>query len=237
MSDQRDLGLQLGPRLCTMVVMLHELGQKHGTDKCDESHSFRGESYLHIYDRYLHHLCTKPISLLELGVKTGASLRMWKEYFPLAQIHGVDLDPGCASHAEDRISVHILSQDDEEGLTALASSVGGFDVVLDDCSHINVLTLASQRILFPYVKPGGFYIIEDLGMSRVDYSRLSDQDTFMDGELAMNLARGVDPTQRREDLTGQFEKMIEKMDVRSGDVRFLHFWPNIAIAQKCPAAS
>ena len=59
----------------------------------------------------------------------------------------------------------------------------------------------------------------------------------MDGELAMNLARGVDPTQRREDLTGQFEKMIEKMDVLSGDVRFLHFWPNIAIAQKSSAAS
>ena len=148
--------------------MLHELGQKHGTDKWDDNHSFRGESYLHIYDRYLRHLRNRPITFLELGVKTGASLRMWKEYFPLARIHGVDLSPDCLRHAEDRIAVHILSQDDEEGLSALARAAGGFDVVLDDCSHINVLTVASQTILFPHVKPGGFYIMEDLGMSWID---------------------------------------------------------------------
>ena len=213
--------------------MLHELGISHGTDKWDRDHSFRGESYLHVYERYLGPLRGQPITLLELGVKTGASLRMWKEYFPLGQIHGVDFDPGCAAHREDRISVHILSQDDDEGLTALARSTGGFDVVIDDCSHINILTLASHRILFPHLKPGGLYIIEDLGMSRVDYSQRSDQDTFMDGELAINITRGVDPTQRREDLALRFEEMTRDMDSLVGDVRFLHFWPNIAIAQKC----
>jgi hypothetical protein len=212
---------------------LHEIGKRHGTDKWDDNHSFRGESYLHIYDRYLRHLRHEPITLLELGVKTGASLRMWEEYLPQAQIHGVDLNPECAAHAGERIEVHILSQDDEAGLDELAESVGGFDVVLDDCSHINVLTLASERILFRHVKPGGFYIIEDLGMSWLDYGVLEDPGTFMDGELATNVARGVDPSQQRDGLTRRFEEILFEMDMLRGDVRFLHFWPNIAIAQKC----
>ncbi len=217
----------------TETSSLHEIGKRHGTDKWDDSHAFRGESYLHIYDRYLRHLRHEPITLLELGVKTGASLRMWHEYFPLAQIHGVDLNPECAAHADERIAVHILSQDDEAGLDDLAKSVGGFDIVLDDASHINVLTLASERILFRHVKPGGFYMIEDLGMSWIDYGELPDQDTYMDGELAMNVARGVDPSQGREGLTRRFEAMLFEMDMLRGDARFLHFWPNIAIAQKC----
>lgn len=216
---------------------LHEIGERHGTDKCDANHSFRGESYLHVYDRYLRHLRDEPVTVLELGVKHGASLRMWREYFPLGRVHGVDLNPACAVHAGDRIAVHILSQDDESGLDELAESVGGFDLVLDDCSHINALTLASQRILLRHVKPGGFYIIEDLGMSWIDYSQISDQEAFMDGELAMNLARGVDAVQQRDGLTRRFEEMLRQMDMLRGDVRFLHFWPNIAITQKCSPRS
>jgi hypothetical protein len=214
--------------------MLHEIGMRHGTDKADADHAFRGESYLHVYERYLEPIRGFPITLLELGVKTGASMRMWKEYFPRGDIRGVDINPDCRRHAEERITVHTLSQDDEHGLNSIADESGGFDVVLDDCSHINSLTIASHRILWPRLKPGGLYIIEDLGMSRVDYSRVVNPDTFMDGELAANVARGVDPAHRRADLTDRFEDIVQRMDNLHGDVRFLHFWPNIAIMQKCP---
>lgn len=214
------------------MLGLHELGNLHGTDKWDDSHSFQGESYLHIYERYLGRLRRRPVRLLELGVKTGASLRMWKEYLPFGQIHGVDLNVDCARYAEDRISVHICAQDDRSELTGMAEEVGGFDVVLDDCSHINELTLASYGILWPYVRPGGYYIIEDLGMSWIDYSTVSNQQEFMDGELQMNISRGVDPAQDRSSVTRRFEAVIQDMDMLRGDTRFLHFWPNIAIAQK-----
>jgi hypothetical protein len=211
---------------------LHQLGIEHGTDKWDQSRSFHDESFLHIYEHYFAPLRDQPITLLELGVKTGASLRMWKAWFPHAQIHGVDLNPDCRRHAEPRIHVHITSQDDRQALTTLAESVGGFDIVVDDCSHINVLTLASMEILLDHVKPGGFYAIEDLGMSWVDYGRRDDQDTFMDGELAMNMARGVDPNQQRAMMTRRFEQLLYDLDMRRGDLRFLHFWSMIAVAQK-----
>ncbi|MCP4967873.1 MAG: class I SAM-dependent methyltransferase [bacterium] len=171
-------------------------------------------------------------SVLELGVKTGASLRMWREYLPNAEIHGVDLNPYCLRQRGERITIHCASQDDEDRLNEVALIAGGFDLIIDDCSHINELTLASHRILWPHLRGGGHYVIEDLGMSHRDYSEQPDQETFMDGELAMNMRRGVSPKQSREQLTNRFEAIIFEMDMRRGDVRFLHFWPNMAVAQK-----
>ena len=49
-------------------------------------------TYCDIYEKYFNerrHKVTKFI----IGVKDGASLRMWKEYFPNAMIYGVDIDP------------------------------------------------------------------------------------------------------------------------------------------------
>ena len=214
--------------------MLDQLGRRHGTDKWDASHSFLGESYLDVYERYLEPIRLQPLTVLELGVKSGGSLRMWKEYFPHGAIHGVDLNPRCQEATEDRITVHLLSQDDEVGLAALAEAVGGFDLVLDDASHINALTAASFRILWPHVRAGGFYIIEDLGMSWVDYARLQDQDTFMDGELKMNMDRGVSAQQDRSTLDAIFRDVLYGLDNRLGAARFLHFWHGTAILQRAP---
>lgn len=214
--------------------VLHQIGQHAGTDKASESHSFHGESYLHIYDSYLSSVRHSVQSVLELGVKSGASLRMWRDYFPNAQIHGVDLNPECLRQRGERITIHIASQDDEDRLTEVAAIAGGFDLIVDDCSHINELTLASHRILWPHLRGGGHYAIEDLGMSHVDYSERSDQDTFMDGELAMNVRRGVSPKQSRQTLAERFEQIIFEMDMLRGTVRFLHFWPNLAVIQKLP---
>lgn len=212
--------------------MLDEIGRRHGTDKWDAWHSFLGESFLDVYESYLGAFRPQPVTVLELGVKRGASLRMWKEYFPLGAIHGVDLNPRCQEESEERVTVHTLSQDDAQGLTALAEAVGGFDLVVDDASHINSLTAASFRILWPYVKPGGFYIIEDLGMSWIDYSRLGNQDTFMHGELKMNMDRGVAAEQDRATLDAVFRDVLYGLDNRLGTARFLHFWSGTAIMQR-----
>ena len=126
--------------------------------------------------------------------------------------------------------MHTISQDDDAHLTAITEASGGFDVVLDDCSYINELTLASLDILMPYVNPGGFYIIEDLGMSWIGYSRVENETSSMDGELAVNITRGVSPTQSHQPINQRFEKLIFDMDMLRGDLRFLHFWPNIAVA-------
>lgn len=213
-------------------MKLHELGQKYGTDKWNRDHTFMGESYLHIYERYLEPLRGMRINLLELGVRHGNSLRMWKEYFPFAQIYGVDFNPSCKQYEEDRIEILIASQDDGTALGALADRTSGFDIVLDDASHINHLTHASFRILFPRLNARGFYIMEDLGMSWVDYSRHVDDPSFMEGVLKLHQDKGMSIRNEREDLEKLFRKTLFEMDMNTGDVHYLHFWSKIAIMQK-----
>lgn len=213
-------------------MTLHELGQKHGTDKWDRHHRFMGESYLHVYERYLEPLRGMRLNLLELGVRNGNSLRMWKEYFPRARIFGVDFNVQSKQYEEDRIEIMIASQDDEAQLCALADHAGGFDIVLDDASHINHLTHASFRILFPRLNPHGFYLMEDLGMSWVDYARHVDDPGFMEGVLKTHQERGISIRNEREDLESLFRRTLFEMDMNRGDVHFLHFWSKIAVMKK-----
>jgi hypothetical protein len=213
-------------------MRLHDLGLKHGTDKCDASHRFEGESYLDVYERYLDPLRGNKINLLELGVRQGNSLRMWKEYFPNAHILGVDFDPNSKHYEEGRIEVLIASQDDRPLLDSLAEHAGGFDVIIDDASHINHLTAASFRILFPHLRGGGYYIIEDLGMSWVDYSKHADNPNFMEGVLEKHRKMGIPIEQTREDLERLFRQTLNDMDMNRGDVLFLHFWSKLAIFRK-----
>lgn len=213
-------------------MSLHELALKHGTDKANHSHTFMGESYLHIYELYFAPIRFQPLNVLELGVRDGASLRMWKEYFPSARIFGVDIDSDCEQHGEERIRVTCASQDDEAVLTELAERAGGFDIVIDDASHINILTRASFRILFPHLNPGGFYVIEDLGMSHLNLADHVDEPGFFRGELDANRERGVDLQQSRDGLRPLFDRILFEMDMHLGDVRLLHFWSQLAIVQR-----
>lgn len=214
-------------------MSLLDLGLKHGTDKAHIA--FLEETYLDIYQRYLEPLRQQQLNLLELGVRRGSSLRMWKAYFPNGQIYGVDYNPDCERHKEDRIEVVIASQDDARLLTDLARRAGGFDVIVDDASHINHLTVASFRILFPYLKPGGYYVIEDLGMSWVDYTKHVGDPDFMEGTLQTHLARGVSIDHRREDLEGLFRELLFEMDMNRGEVHFLHFWSKLFVLRKAPS--
>lgn len=92
----------------------------------------------------------------ELGVQNGESLRMWQSFFPLGEVVGVDYDKN-ATWPEGTTKV-ISPQNDPD----LADELGGdFDLIIDDASHDGTLTQQSWLILWPKLRPGGFYIIED----------------------------------------------------------------------------
>ena len=47
-------------------------------------------SYFRVYGEALADLRSQPVSLLELGIATGASLLMWRDYFPKGLVTGID---------------------------------------------------------------------------------------------------------------------------------------------------
>lgn len=134
-------------------MTLQELGIYHQTDK----------AFAHQYcDFYEQHL-PKPEEfkgrLLEIGVKDGASLRMWRDYYRDAkEIVGIDITPAL------RIPGCTILQMDSADVYAL-QSLGKFDIVIDDGSHMTRDQQAALMALWPMLNKGGIFIMEDLHTS------------------------------------------------------------------------
>lgn len=136
--------------------LLNEIGLKHQTDKSSMTHC-----YLDNYEKYFSFWRDKEFVLLELGVAGGASIRTWREYFQKAKVYGVDNNPGCVGDG-----IFICSQTDKEYLDKIVHTISepahsGIDIIIDDGGHVGHETIKSFEILFPQVKSGGLYIIED----------------------------------------------------------------------------
>jgi len=135
------------------AATLDELALHYGTDK-----SSAGHGYTAFYEQYLGPLRDGPITLLELGVWEGASLRLWRDYLSHARIIGVDKYDRDI-HI-DGVEIVIAEQDDRS-----IARLGSFDVIVDDASHLSSKTIRSFHHLFPRLRPGGLYVIEDLQTS------------------------------------------------------------------------
>jgi len=138
--------------------------------------------YLRLYEEYFGHLADKDITLLELGVEKGGSLLLWRDYFERGIIVGVDILPVNMDDPTGRIRVYQGHQQDKGLLDRIAREQApeGFDIIIDDCSHIGELTRISFWHLFTnHLKPGGIYAIEDIGASYI-----SDMmGNFVDGRV------------------------------------------------------
>lgn len=122
--------------------------------------------YFDIYHQHFARFVGQPITVLEFGVFHGGSLHMWRDYFgPDAQIIGVDIDPRCAALDDDQARVIIGDQADREFLASLPDQFGALDIVIDDGGHTMEQQLATFEVLWPAVRDGGVYLIEDLHTS------------------------------------------------------------------------
>jgi hypothetical protein len=136
---------------------LDAIGLKFGTDKASSDHD-----YLSFYENFFEPLRNAQMTLLEIGVLGGASLRTWEEYFPNSKIIGADINPAVKMFERDRVSIEILDQSNIEQLTHVAIKHGPFDIIVEDGSHMWEHQITSLRTMFPFLKNGGLYVVEDL---------------------------------------------------------------------------
>ena len=96
----------------------------------------------------------------EVGVEHGASLELWLELFPDGTVIGVDRAPD-AGWTEG--SVKVVAQQDDPRLPDMVRghAPGGCHLIIDDASHIGHLSAATFALLWPLVKPGCYYVLED----------------------------------------------------------------------------
>lgn len=123
----------------------------------------KAKNYFPVYERHFQKFVNQSVTFIEIGVGSGGSLQMWKQYFgPYAQIVGLDINPQCAELEEDQIAVRIGSQSDPVFLESIVREFGVPDVVLDDGSHVMQDMRQTFLFLYPRLAPAGVYMIEDL---------------------------------------------------------------------------
>ncbi|WP_116127819.1 class I SAM-dependent methyltransferase [Lewinella sp. IMCC34183] len=144
---------------------LTRIGEIYGTDKTGV------HFYTQHYQRHFGHLRNRPVRMLEIGVggyaepdQGGHSLRMWKEYFWRGQIYALDIYDKSLLE-EKRIRIFQGSQVDTDFLEEVVQETGPLDLIVDDGSHLNDHVITTFEFLFPYLKGGGIYAIEDVQTS------------------------------------------------------------------------
>jgi hypothetical protein len=140
--------------------LLTELANKYPLDKGTNFAEAHG--YTEIYGPLFEPLKNLEISLLEIGVWHGHSLRLWEDYFPHAEITAIDNDRTCLKEGSNRSKVYIGHQADLRFMENIGNREGDFDIIIDDGSHLQHDVITSFSVLYRFLKKGGLYFVEDL---------------------------------------------------------------------------
>lgn len=117
---------------------------------------------------------TKTRNIVEIGMYAGGSIALWNEILRPDKLIGIDVEYNQENDyfrrylANNDLSERIATfwntdQSDEKRLKEICMQhmADGIDIVFDDASHFYEPTKRSFEALFPLLRPGGLYIIED----------------------------------------------------------------------------
>jgi len=121
--------------------------------------------YYEKYEKFLERIQLTPRNILEIGVYEGESMRIFAEAYPDSLIVGVDISLMPNLPIYPNVVYRQLSQTDSSGLKEMVLECfpRGVDLVIDDASHIGSSSKIAFETLFPLLRSGGAYFIEDWG--------------------------------------------------------------------------
>ncbi len=150
----------------TLVELLNKLdlnisSNPRGTDKGDFKTYVRG-----FYEAEFGRRQSENNRLLEIGVRTGASVALWANFFQNVEIIGLDVEDvgtaaGPVKEYLDYPSVKFYCNDayNPEFAQSLA---GSFSIMIDDGPHSLVSQKHFLELYLPKLDEGGVLIIEDI---------------------------------------------------------------------------
>jgi len=163
---------------------LCELAYKHGTDKCPQIR----HSYTPLYYELFKDRRGSVKKVLELGVgfvgsmpwvkhyKVGASLYMWRDFFPNAQIYGADVVPETV-FKDERIETFLCNEKEPGDLEKLIEKTGSdIDLFVDDGVHRAKWQIIVCKTLMPLLGKNVTYIIEDTNSVEYILENLKEYD-------------------------------------------------------------
>lgn len=206
---------------------LDKLATIHKTDK-NRYHFYTTHYQLH-FKKFKY----KRIHLFEIGVGGydkpylgGHSLRMWKSFFPFGKITSLDIYDKSFLE-ENRIKIYKGSQIDREHLKNIVLERGEFDIIIDDGSHINDHVIKTFELLFPKLKNGGIYIIEDTQTSYWEEYGGTSLNFNQPGTIYHFFKSLIDSLNNEEFIIDNYIKTYYDKHIVS-----MHFYHNLIIIYK-----
>jgi hypothetical protein len=139
------------------MTLLCDLALKYGTDKCPQIK----HHYTEVYYEMFRDRRRDVRKVVEIGVHTGASLRMWRDFFPNAMVYGADIVPKFLFR-DERIETFRCDQSAKGDLVELIGKTGtDIDLFIDDGSHQPSDQVLSCLTVMPLLDEGAIYVIED----------------------------------------------------------------------------
>lgn len=223
-------------RIRRVINYVKSIGRTHDLTflaKTYKSDKWGWHSYTPHYRNHLKKFKYRRINLLEIGAggydditAGGESLRMWKRYFPFGKIYSIDIYDKSFLE-ENRIKIFKGSQMDDAFMHEVIKTLPHLDIIIDDGSHINDHVIHTFKLLFPILKDGGVYVIEDVQTSYWedyggDSSDLKNPNTIMNFFKSLTDSLNYNELIRPGYLPSYFDKNIISM----------HFYHNLIFIHK-----
>ncbi len=155
------------------VSPLCMIGRKYDTDKSSQRDNVTHSRHCHPYTLFYHSLFQsqrkETMEIAELGILNGASLLMWREYFPNAAIDGFDYDLGLLhkfreGYDQTRIALHHINVKQPGNVSDTFRILGNkrYELIIEDTTHEFDDQIRVVDEVWPYLKEGGILIIEDI---------------------------------------------------------------------------
>lgn len=213
------------------VINLTDIADRLGRDQGSKKHRFS-----ELYHMLLHPFRGRAISMALLGLgepseaDSGKStaLEMWLEYLPKATITG--LDRHAYKSPDKRASTTVADFETAAGFVTSLNKNAKFDVILDDASHASHHQQNAFVEMFPRLKSGGLYVIEDLrfqpkALEKQDYPKTAEmfqaylrEGGFAHPEPSMQIALN----DLRADFSGVFVFQAQFLKERRDQVLVVH---------------
>lgn len=207
---------------------LNKLASIYKTDKWGSHY------YTQHYQRHFRKYKYKRVNLLEIGVGGyqkpqggGQSLRMWKRYFPFGRIFSIDIYDKSFLE-ERRVKILRGSQVDRKFMTELARMIGRVDIIIDDGSHRDEHVIETFKIMFPLLKDGGIYVVEDTQTSYWPEFGGNDKD-LNDSNTTMNFFKKLTDGINYKEFA---ERMNYQPTYYDKNIISIHFYHNLIIIYK-----
>ena len=207
--------------------ILDGIADKYGTDKKILCHG-----YTRVYEKLFLPIRHDVKNIIEAGIFDGASLRMWRDYFPNATVHGLDIEQKSVDcvNSEERIKSTLISACNASYWDSLDFKA---DIIIDDGSHVVEEQMVMIRLAWNSLKPGGYYVIEDTHSSFLDVYK---QDKSRINGYYSELQERILKQQAYDTLQGDWyitrDKFKHQMDKISYETFGIYSFTSLIIFEK-----